>query len=188
MKRKYLGFTLVELLVVVSIISILAGVLYVNFRDVRETSRDKVRKNTLIQMQLAIELYKSQYGEYPEPGCGVNDYGSTQPVWAGSETYSSSATWLRSCPDDYIMGLAPDFISELPSEIGNATYNKGYVYASNGSAYKLLSHHNVEVSLVENHDDYYSRFMTTCPGAKGSVIPEGEKDVYAVYSAGAECW
>jgi|AntRauTorckE6833_2_1112554.scaffolds.fasta_scaffold18751_2 prepilin-type N-terminal cleavage/methylation domain-containing protein len=186
MNNRLLGFTIIELMVVITIIGMLAAVLAVNFNSARAESRDKVRQNTLQEMQIAIELYKTQYGVYPVPGCGVG-YDSGSPQWVGSETYPNYPS-VKSCPDNYIVGLAPNFISELPSEVGPGPADKGYVYASNGDAYKLMSHYNVEVALVESHDDNFSRYMTTCSGAKGNSIPEGEKYVYAVYSAGAECW
>jgi prepilin-type N-terminal cleavage/methylation domain-containing protein len=171
MKKTLYGFTMVELMVVVTIISILAGVMYVNFSDVRAESRDKVRQNTLLEMQVALELYKSQYEVYPDQGC---DTGSG---WAGPGP--------SGC-DEYIVGLAPDFISALPRDLmWENEVGRGYRYQVNASrsAYKLLSYQAAEADLVDDYNHYFSR----CPSNNCGVVPL-EDTTYAVYSFGAEEW
>jgi len=176
MKNKLLGFTMIELMVVITILSVLAGVGYMNFDGARAESRDKVRQNTLLEMQLALELYESQYGVYPERGCGVAS------GWAGP---GLQGTFGTQC-DDYIDGLAPDFISALPVDIQqSAASERGYVYQVNASrsAYKLMSYQTAEVDLVDDYDHDFSR----CPsnlGANCGSTPDN--DTYAVYSFGAE--
>ncbi len=56
-----LGFTLVELMVVISVIGILSSIVYANFGSARASARDDIRKSALKEVQLAIELYKAQY-------------------------------------------------------------------------------------------------------------------------------
>lgn len=71
------GFTLIELIVVISIIGILASVLVANFMQVREKTRDGVRKSDLEQIRLALETYRIDVGSYPvalysDTGCDVS--------------------------------------------------------------------------------------------------------------------
>lgn len=70
------GFTLVELLVVIVIISILATLLMANFVGVRQRGRDTTRKSDLRQIQSALEIYRADNGNYPLtanfPACGVS--------------------------------------------------------------------------------------------------------------------
>ena len=47
------GFTLMELLVTVSIIAILSSVLFATYNDAREQARDKLRMTDLKEMQVA---------------------------------------------------------------------------------------------------------------------------------------
>ena len=60
------GFTLVELLVVISIISVLVTVIAGGFRSSQTRGRDVQRKSDLKQVANALELYYSDYGEYPD--------------------------------------------------------------------------------------------------------------------------
>ena len=58
-------FTLVELLVVIGIMVILSGVTYVGVSEIRQTIRDSKRKADLHQLARALELFKTDYGQYP---------------------------------------------------------------------------------------------------------------------------
>jgi len=178
MKKKLLGFTMIEIMVVITIISLLAGVAYVNFSGARAESRDKVRQNTLLEMQLALELYKSQYEDYPDPGCGAAG-------WVGPGLQGTLGTQC----DEYIVGLAPDFISALPVDLTqNAVGDHGYAYQVNGerNAYKLMSYQTAEADFVNDYDHDFSR----CPSNFGSTNCGSTPDdkTYAVYSFGAEDW
>jgi prepilin-type N-terminal cleavage/methylation domain-containing protein len=176
------GFTLIEVLVATAVIGILASVMTLNFLETRALARDKVRINDLKEMQIALELYKAQNGRYPEAGCGVS-----AASWAGSESDYAGHSTITPCVGNYIVGLVPTYLSNLPDEVHSDARGKGYVYrvAADGSAYKLLSHHNVEVQLVTGYQDEFARFpLVSCV----SPFPQGDLDVYAVYSKGAECW
>ena len=83
------GFTLIELLVVIAIISVLAGLLVANFVGVRQRGRDAQRKSDLRQIQSALELYRSDNG----------NYSSTLPS-CGSAFAAGSATYMQKVPCD----------------------------------------------------------------------------------------
>ena len=70
------GFTLVELLVSISIIGILASALYASFGDSRALARDNERMSVLADLELAVERYRSDEGSYPA------DLSNVVPVYA----------------------------------------------------------------------------------------------------------
>lgn len=67
------GFTIIELLVVVSIIAVLTAVVLTQFSTVRARSRDAKRISDIAQMQLAIQQYFDRCNQYPSAtGTGPN--------------------------------------------------------------------------------------------------------------------
>ena len=127
-------------------IGILSAVVYASFGDSRKIARDQIRKADLKNLQVAIELYKTQNGVYPDP-CP-----SPTTNWGGnvnSGTYKCSNTG-----DDFILKLVPDYISALPSDPNQKSLgsNVGYVYAANTARteYKLLAFRSADsfVSLL----------------------------------------
>lgn len=65
------GFTLVELLIVMSIIGILTTLVAGGFRFAQVRGRDAQRKNDLKQIAGALELYFSDDGQYPDSSAGA---------------------------------------------------------------------------------------------------------------------
>ena len=59
------GFTLVELLIVISLISILAAMGLVQYRNSVTSSREAVLKTDLFRMRDAIDQYYADKGKYP---------------------------------------------------------------------------------------------------------------------------
>ena len=64
-KTQSLGFTLIELVVVIAIIAILTGLATYNFEQARKRARDISRKNDLKQFVNSLEAYKADYQSYP---------------------------------------------------------------------------------------------------------------------------
>lgn len=63
---KNVGFTLIEVMVVFTIISILAAIGIANYRTSLQRARDGRRVSDLEQMRTALEIYRSDTGLYPE--------------------------------------------------------------------------------------------------------------------------
>lgn len=82
------GFTLIEMLVVISIIGILATIVIANMAGVRERARDAQRKSDIGQIQKAMELYKNAQT--------VPAYPATLPLLA--TTYMQAVPQDPSCP------------------------------------------------------------------------------------------
>ncbi len=60
------GFTLIELIVVIALITVLATLVISNVRKHRMKARDHVRVADIDKIRIALEQYKLACGEYPE--------------------------------------------------------------------------------------------------------------------------
>ena len=59
------GFTLIELLVVIAIIGLLSSVVLASLNTARERARDAGRLSDVYQVQIALQLYYTTFGRYP---------------------------------------------------------------------------------------------------------------------------
>jgi len=160
------GFSLIELLVVMAIVGILAGIVYTNLSAAQASARDESRKVALKEVQLALEFYKAQNGRYPAAGCGA-----------------TSTTATNCYP--YIEGLTPDFIPELPRDPNGQSYR--YRTNTNGTGYKLSTLGNVERNLIQSCEDEFSRYPvghSSCANLSSTL-----QKSYAVYGGtGSSGW
>lgn len=90
---KRAGFTLMEMLVVISIIIVLAALTYGGFNYVKAKQAREQAKVQVGLLQLALEEYKADYGSYPENARstgtnGTSDiYEALYPVEAEEKIY-----------------------------------------------------------------------------------------------------
>lgn len=59
------GFTLIEVLVAVTIIAVLVSIGVVSYTSVNKRSRDAKRKGDIEQIRSALEMYRADIGYYP---------------------------------------------------------------------------------------------------------------------------
>lgn len=117
MKKSIFGFTLVELLVVISIIGVVVALSLFGLTGARESARDAKRKSDLELIRASIETYRSDCSTYPAA--------LTSPL-IGSDPppaiCSTGNTYLTSAPLD---PLSP---------------SQNYLYYSDGVIYEICSH------------------------------------------------
>lgn len=90
------GFTLVEILVVMSIIGVLVGLVGGNYITSRLRARDAERKNSLVQITKALELYFNDYNKYPEAITGRIE----GIAWGGVFIDSQNTIYMKQIPLD----------------------------------------------------------------------------------------
>lgn len=64
--RSERGFTLIELVIVIGIIGVLAGIAVPRYSAYKTTAENNADALTARVVQTAIELYQAENGEYPE--------------------------------------------------------------------------------------------------------------------------
>ncbi len=157
-------------------------------RDVNEVpppvdtpqTRDAQRVSDFQSLETALTAYRAQHGEYPRT--------SAPQYWHAA--CSGTATWGlwsrgTSGANGWVPGLAPGFISVLPTDPKPNGANNCYLYRSNGTDYMLLAHKTIE---------YFTQATNPKPrpandGIAGDGCTENPyQNSYAVYTPGAKCW
>ena len=82
-KIKKQGFTLVELIVVITILAILWTIAFVSLQWYSKSARDSARVSDMSRIKTSLELFKIDWAKYPEP---------TESV---SITYNSTEAWTQ---------------------------------------------------------------------------------------------
>lgn len=85
MRRKRIGFTLVELLAALGIIALMAGLLIPALSMVRRTAKETKQKAQFTTIELALMAFKNDYGDYPRsewllPPAPGSDYCGSQKL------------------------------------------------------------------------------------------------------------
>lgn len=187
------AFTLIEILVVITIISILSGILYASFGTAREDARNKSMRTELKEVQLALELYKAQYGRYPAAPTSPTSGGLLACVKnLGGGEYTANSKY---CTGPIMLGLEPEFIAEIPSESASANPNCSIIYRTDNddnSWYKLTALDCYAGATGPSdgvqQDDQLARCPSTCTSSSwcAATAPDFYNS-YAVYSKGGEC-
>jgi prepilin-type N-terminal cleavage/methylation domain-containing protein len=142
------GFTLIELLVVIAIMGVLSSIIFAGLNSARSKGRDARRVRDLTEVRNALELYYADHGSYPNTGGASNVY--MDPGCASSPTDPSDQRTA-----DWVPGLAPTYIGELPRDPKPGPANSCYMYSSDGTSYTLTAWNTVE--NPPNHTKLYSR-------------------------------
>jgi prepilin-type N-terminal cleavage/methylation domain-containing protein len=156
------GFTLIEILVVVSIIGILVAILVANFSDARENSKVKALRTTLGEVQLALEVYKAQNGRYP------------------TDTTALAPSFIHDLP------VAANFGRGACSFIYSVEPTNGSYYKLTANRCATSPSTDNGVGITQN--DEFARCPSTC-ASTGNCVPSDPAffKSMAVYSAGGEC-
>lgn len=119
MRKAKLGFTIVELLIVVVVIAILAAITIVAFNGIQQRSQASALQSSLSQAVKKIELYKVTNGAYPASLTLAevrtdSGLGASYSVRSGASTYclayvkgATSYAATNSDPTPKIGGCAP---------------------------------------------------------------------------------
>lgn len=128
-KRKHSGFTLIELLVVIALIGIFASVVMMSLNQVRIDAREAARVVTIREVQKALEMYYTAYGQYPPqatPDNLSNLSAYLVPRFISAINYDmtnvSGPTYWRQGPKSYLIYVSKETQTQVsPSSYGCRT-------------------------------------------------------------------
>jgi len=98
-KNYSLGFTLIEMLVVIGILGVVLAVFFPNFMAARQRARDAQRKSDLSQIQKALELYKLDQNPQSYPTAGAFPASLCGQCWSSGDNCSGNI-YMRKFPCD----------------------------------------------------------------------------------------
>lgn len=163
--NKITAFTLIELMVVITIIIILMGLLFPAFRGVQDQAKRTAAKNDLTQIVTAVNAYYTEYGKYPVTVTNAaNDaYFGSGTVPTGSTSYSGNEflmNVLRNITSDsnavllnprQIVFISPPDVKDgttPKSGIGTASGTTGRYYDPWGTPYSCLIDTNYDNGIT----------------------------------------
>ncbi len=164
-RKNNTGFTLVELMLVIAIVSLLASVVMAGLQKASSKGRDAKRISDLQSVAAALEIYYQDNNSYPAVSC------ISSPWWGcwGSTTGQQGSTELRLLPGNYIPKMPQD-----PTFFDNGfvcTYNPGnnqrsYMYYSDGQNYVLATNLENPPAPTDPHyfDDPSGQYGCTASG------------------------
>ena len=125
-------FTLVELLVVIAIIALIMSIVTALVGDARAKARDTKRRADLAQIQVALELYRNQNGNFYVTGGGAGGSGVGYLAYENGSTYPTAVTRVL-----YNQGFLSQPIMDDPMATQSSP---GYmIYVCNGGQSYALS-------------------------------------------------
>jgi len=138
-ERKKKGFTLVELLTVLAIITMLIGLLLPSLSMVRKFAKETKQKAQLATIGAALTTFRNDYGDYPRSNCPY------PPPAAGSD-YSGAQKLAEALLGWDLMGFHPQSIWDgagtayNPPDDDNLSARRGrYLELMTANAFKLGS-------------------------------------------------
>lgn len=122
--REKKGFTLIEMLVVIAIISLLATIVIVSVQKSIQSAKDARRKADIKSLKTAIEQYaNNNRGQYPQK-TGANTCGFT--TWEGCAFTVS---------DSEFNTLLQPYLNPVPNDPRGATSAQNYYYVKGPAPY-----------------------------------------------------
>lgn len=141
-RRSEKGFTLIELMVTISIIGILAGTITVAVGRARAKARDTKRVADMQQIHLAMEQYFSVYRKYPWDNGVSNDWNRH------AVSFTALAQELKD--KKFITSIPKDPLSDGTVEHSYMYYDYGAGSAPGGIIVSTLE--TVDATTVPPHD------------------------------------
>ncbi len=156
--HKRSGFTIIELLVVITIIGILVTITVVNYNGIQARSRDTIVKNAAKQVAVELLRYSSDTGNTPlQTGGGYNGGGTgffSSQISGGSYPMPTETVLVNG-------GYLPSgFTAALPK---NTKYNSSaYTLMLYACGAKYVVFYSLEAPTSSDISDYNNNVIPSC--------------------------
>lgn len=155
------GFTLIELMVAISIVAILSTIGIVSYTQAQRVSRDSRRKQDLRSIQGALEVYRITNGSYP----------SLADTWYLSTT---GTIWIPGMNETYISPSLPvDPKQSAPCYPWNSTTCYNYAYYAGPWCTGVANYSYLLAARMENSGDSQAGGYVNFKGPAGTTCNIG---------------
>jgi len=140
-KRSRQGFTLIELMIAISVVAILATIGMMVYTNSQKLARDTKRKDDLRQIKNALFLYYNDLKEFPT---------ATDMI-----TSDGGGTWIPELTSDFIDRLPVDPINTCTGTLATSEncYQYGYQTIDAAAPCPAAEQHFILVATLENGSD-----------------------------------
>lgn len=146
-KEVFKGFTLVELLVVISVVAVVASVTVVFLGQTRASARDGKRQTEIHTLETTLQQYHSDHGNYPKEETGIIIEEKYQDE-AGTFYMEMKDEYLPSSPEDPLYGSGKTYVD---AEGVDRDYGYRYVTNDDGSEYALFNGLETSGDYIESY-------------------------------------
>ena len=146
-RRRSIGFTIIELLVVIGIIAILAGLLLPVMGEARAMARSATCISNLKQLGVAMSIYRNVWGCFP-----AHQWKADATPGDGDNDGNNRMRWFRQLHEMLNIGQDVQQCPEVPNWVCGRNNSYGYNYKYLGSA-RILTDGSFErfpVKEIEN--------------------------------------
>lgn len=162
------GFTIVEMLVVISIIGILVTVAGIGYGSVQQSARDSVRLSDLGQIELALNLYRQENGHFPFESAGYSGSDLVGIICTDPEV--CDAERLNTPINILIASHLGPVADPLHNETGSSDERYWYYYDGRKNCnedYHVVTLHARQMEVESNIN--VGQLVDRCPAFNGSA-------------------
>jgi type II secretory pathway pseudopilin PulG len=191
------GFTLLELLVVITIIIILIGFLFPAFRGIQDQAKRTQAKNDLNQIVTAISAFYTEYGYYPlpqnittdttygDPSVGGNPNNSVLDILRYDTNHGDSA-WVQQINPRQVVFIEPPVAKDQTNPKLGIRFTTGAWYDPWGYQYNMIIDANYNGVTNATVSANYADLSTTYTTATDNSGDKGPKTGAIAWTEGPD--
>lgn len=159
MKQRTKGFTLIEVLVVITLIAILLAIVLANISGTKTKSRDNVRIANIQTIRLALEEYRASCGVFPYSLAPTTRNGKANSSGSSecSKSFGDIMKHLPILPERSTPSVLEETLIVSPASMYNNYFYSGLSKEPGGPCYDY--HLGVELEFAEDNDQPSSKYL-----------------------------